>query len=63
MGGVERGTYPLRGGEESAIHIIFKFPETQSWRVKYTERKWLMIKEERALRKLRVAPELPIWEV
>jgi hypothetical protein len=46
IGRVERGTYPLRGGEEKAIHILFKFPETQNWREKFTEKMWLMTKEE-----------------
>jgi hypothetical protein len=26
---------------------FFKFPKTESWREKCTEKKWLMIKEER----------------
>jgi hypothetical protein len=62
MGAVERGTYPLRGGEEGAIRI--NFLNYQKHRAGGQNiRKWLMIKEEKVLRKLLGAPEPPIWEV
>jgi hypothetical protein len=50
--GLEIWKMPLCNGEEDAIHIILKYPETRRLREHLLSRKWQMINEELANKKI-----------
>jgi hypothetical protein len=50
--GLEIGRCPLCNGEEDAIHILLKCPETRRLREHFLSRKWQIINEELAYKKI-----------
>jgi hypothetical protein len=50
--GLEIGRYPICNGEEDAIHILLKCPETMRLREHLLSRKWQIINEELAYKKI-----------
>jgi hypothetical protein len=50
--GLEIGRCPLCNGEEDAIHILLKYPETRRLREHLLSRKWQIINEELAYKKI-----------
>jgi hypothetical protein len=51
-GGVERGTCSLSQCGENAIHTLLNCKETNRWREKYLNKKWLQMNNEVAFNKL-----------
>jgi hypothetical protein len=52
--GLEIGRCPLRNGEEGAIYILLKCPETRRMREHLLSRKWQIINEELAYKKINI---------
>jgi hypothetical protein len=50
--GLEVGRCPLRNGEKDAIHILLKYKETRRLREHLLSRKWQIINEEVAYKKI-----------
>jgi hypothetical protein len=50
--GLETGRCPLCNGEEDAIHILLKCPEIRRLREHLLSRKWQIINEELAYKKI-----------
>jgi hypothetical protein len=50
--GLEIGRCPLCKGEEDAVHILLKCPETRRLREHFLSRKWQIINEELAYKKI-----------
>jgi hypothetical protein len=50
--GSQTGRYPRCNGEEDAIHILLKCPETKRLREHLLSRKWQIITEELAYKKI-----------
>jgi hypothetical protein len=50
--GYEKGRCPLCSKDEEAIHILLKFSETRKWREQFLSRKWLMLNEWIAYKKI-----------
>jgi hypothetical protein len=50
--GFQKGRYPLCSKDEDAIHILLKCSETRKWREQFLRRKWLMLNECIAYKKI-----------
>jgi hypothetical protein len=50
--GSEKGRCPLCSEDEDAIHILLKCSETKKWREQFLSRKWLMLNEGTAYKKI-----------
>jgi hypothetical protein len=50
--GFEKGRRPLCSKDEDAVHILLKCSETRKWREQILTRKWLIVNEEIAYKKI-----------
>jgi hypothetical protein len=50
--GFEKGICPLCSEDEGVIHILLKYLETRKWREQFLSRKWRMLNEWIAYKKI-----------
>jgi hypothetical protein len=50
--GFDIGRYPLYSEDEDVVHIILKCSETMKWREQILSRKWFVVNEEIAYKKI-----------
>jgi hypothetical protein len=50
--GFEKGRCPLCSENEDAVHILLKCSETRKWRDQFLSRKWQIVNEEIAYKKI-----------